>query len=274
MTLQGTSMQIRAGYEIAVRCEQPAPLVGLLSVHPSRAFDLRSSADILTEPTNPLWTFRDGFGNTCLRTLAPAGVLTLRTDFEIEDSGLPDERAERVPAHRVEDLPDDVVQYLSASRYCETDKLAPLAWSLFSDTAPDSTRVDAIVHYVHDRIRFGYEHASSTRSAAEAHQERRGVCRDFVHLAVAFCRCMNLPARYCSGFLGDIGVPPSDIPMDFTAWMEVYLGDRWYVFDPRHDARRIGRILMARGRDAADVALYTTYGPSELVSFRVFCAES
>ncbi|MDB4975134.1 MAG: transglutaminase [Myxococcaceae bacterium] len=265
-------MQIRSGYEIGVRCERSTPLLGLLSVHPSRTHDLRSPAQVSCDGAERVSTFCDPFGNTCLRMLAPRGLLTLRADFVLEDSGLPDLSADGTLACRVEELPADVVQFLSASRYCETDKLAPLAWSLFGETTPDAARVQAIVRYVHDRIRFGYEHASSTRSAWEAHQERRGVCRDFVHLAVAFCRAMNLPARYCSGYLGDIGVEASDVPMDFTAWMEVYLGDRWYTFDPRHDARRVGRILMARGRDAADVAIYTTFGPSELVSFRVFSA--
>jgi len=266
-------MQIRAGYEIALRCERPTPLVGLLSVHPSRTKDLRSGAALITNHSARVTTFADAFGNTCSRTLAPAGVLTLSSDFVIDDSGALDESAEGQPEIRVEDLPDDVLQYLTASRYCETDKLSPVAWSLFGDTKPDASRVDAIVRYVHDRIRFGYEHASSTRSAWEAHQERRGVCRDFVHLAVALCRCMNLPARYCSGYLGDIRVPVSDVPMDFTAWMEVYLGGRWFTFDPRHARRRVGRVLMAVGRDAADVAIYTTYGPSELVQFRVYTRE-
>jgi len=264
--------RIRAGYEIAIRCEQPAPLLGLLSVHPSRAGDLRAPAPITATADRELSlsTFVDAFGNLCTRTLAPAGVLTLRTDFEIEGSGLPDESAGDAPEVRVEDVPDAVVQYLTASRYCETDKLAPLGWSLFGDTPPGAARVEAIVEYVHDRIVFGYEHASSTRSAWETHHDRHGVCRDFVHLAVAFCRCMNIPARYCSGYLADIDVPPSDIPMDFTAWMEAYLGGRWYTFDPRHATRRIGRVLMAHGRDAADVPIYTTFGPSELVGFRVF----
>jgi transglutaminase-like putative cysteine protease len=266
-------MQIRAGYEISLRCERPAPFIGLLHVHPTRVNDLRSGGELITNHDASLWTFRDGFGNTCTRMLAPAGVLTLGTDFVIEDPGTPDESAEGQAVVRVEDLPDDVVPYLSGSRYCETDKLSPVAWSLFGDTRADASRVDAIVSYVHDRIVFGYEHASATRSAWEAHQDRRGVCRDFVHLAVAFCRAMNIPARYCSGYLGDIRVPASDIPMDFTAWMEVYLGGRWYTFDPRHAARRIGRVMMACGRDAADVAIYTTFGPSELVSFRVYARE-
>ena len=266
-------MLIRAGFEIALRCSQPTPLVGLLSVHPSRSSDTRSSSGVRLDRDVPSTTTQDMFGNTRTRLLAPIGVLTLSSDFELEDGGKLDEPASEEPEVHVDELPDDALPFLSASRYCETDKLTPLAWSLFGDVEPGGARVQAIVDYVHDRIRFGYEYASTTRSAWEAHHERRGVCRDFVHLAVAFSRCMNIPARYCSGYLGDIGVPAADIPMDFTAWMEVFLGGRWFVFDPRHATRRIGRILMARGRDAADVALYTTFGPSELVAFRVSTSE-
>jgi transglutaminase-like putative cysteine protease len=267
-------MHIRAGYEFSLRCEQSTPLTGLLSLHPSRVRDLVSSSVIVSDGDVPLSTFGDSFGNTCTRTVAPAGVLTLKTDFVIEDSGLPDASADGARAVPVDELPDDAVQYLLASRYCESDKLSPLAWSLFGDIEAGAPRVEAIVRYVHDRIRFGYEYASTTRSAVEAQDERRGVCRDFVHLALAYCRALNMPARYCSGYLGDIDVPVSDIPMDFTAWMEVYLDHRWYTFDPRHAARRVGRVLMARGRDAADVAIYTTFGPSELNSFRVFVEQT
>ena len=266
-------MQIKAGYDIALRCERPTPLIGLLRVHPSRARDLRLRTRSRATPSVRLSAFVDAFGNTCTRTVAPAGVLNLRTEFVIEDSGLPDDVARDAHEVPIDELPDEVVQYLLASRYCETDKLAPLAWSLFGDTAPGFARVDAIIRYVHDRIAFGYEHASATRSAWDAHHERRGVCRDFVHLAVAFARALNIPARYCTGYLGDIDSPPLDVPMDFTAWMEAYLGGRWYTFDPRHGVPRVGRILMACGRDAADVAIYTTFGPSELVSFRVFVNE-
>jgi transglutaminase-like putative cysteine protease len=267
-------MLIRAGFQIALRCQRATPLLGLLSVHPSRAASLLTSAAVTADCDVSLASFRDAFGNTCTRALAPASILTLQSDFTIEVPGLPDELAEGAQEVPVEELPDDVVTYLAASRYCETDKLAPLAWSLFGELAPGSERVDAIVRYVYDHITFGYEHASPTRSAWEAQQGGRGVCRDFVHLAVAFCRCLNIPARYCSGYLPDIAIAIPDTPMDFTAWMEVYLGGRWYTFDPRHAKRRIGRVLMAYGRDAADVAIYTTFGPSELVSFRVFADAS
>jgi transglutaminase-like putative cysteine protease len=266
-------MLIRAGYDISLQCEISTPMMALLSVHPSRAPDLRSGSAILSSHDVPMSTFPDQFGNVCTRTMLPAGTLRLSTDFVIEDSGLGDPVASDAPEVPVEALPDDVLKYLLPSRYCETDRLAALAWSLFGGTNRGWGRVQSIVQYVHDHITFGYEHASATRSAWDAYQQRAGVCRDFAHLAVAFCRCMNIPARYCTGYLGDIRVPPVDAPMDFSAWFEAYLGDRWYTFDARHNTPRVGRVLMAIGRDAADVALTTTFGPSTLVAFRVFTDE-
>jgi transglutaminase-like putative cysteine protease len=266
-------MLIRAGYDISLSCETVTPIMALLTVHPSRAGDVRSPSAILSNAAAPLRTFPDQFGNICTRTMAPAGTLTLSTDFVIEDSGLPDEIAPNAPEVPVENLPDDALKYLLASRYCESDRLADVAWSLFGSTARGWARVQAIVDFVHRHIKFGYEHASPTRSAWDGYRERVGVCRDFAHLSVAFCRCMNIPARYCTGYLGDIRVPPVDAPMDFSAWFEAYLGGRWYTFDARHNAPRVGRVLIAQGRDAADVAITTTFGPSTLVAFRVFTDE-
>jgi transglutaminase-like putative cysteine protease len=263
-------MLIRAGYDISLCCDNPTPMLALLHVHPSRTADLRSPATVRNSHNGPMWTFPDQFGNICLRTVAPAGTLTLSSDFVIEDSGLPDAVSLQAPEVPVEALPDDSLKYLLPSRYCETDRLAEAAWSLFGGTPRGYRRVQSIVDFVHRHITFGYEHASPTRSAWNAYQERVGVCRDFAHLAVTFCRCMNIPARYCTGYLGDIDVPPVDAPMDFSAWFEAYLGDRWYTFDARHNVPRVGRVLMAQGRDAADVALTTTFGPSQLVGFRVF----
>jgi transglutaminase-like putative cysteine protease len=177
------------------------------------------------------------------------------------------------PQHAVEDLPEEALVFLLGSRYCETDLLSQTAWNLFQSTPPGWARVQAICDYVHDHITFGYEHARVTKTASEAFNERAGVCRDFTHLAVTLCRCMNIPARYCTGYLGDIGVPPPYGPMDFAAWMEVYLGGRWHTFDPRNNVPRIGRVLMARGRDASDVAIATTFGPNVLQSFTVVCEE-
>jgi transglutaminase-like putative cysteine protease len=263
-------MLIRAGYEISLRCEAQTPMIALLSVHPSRAADIRSSSQIVNSAGTPTRSFLDAFGNLCTRTNAPAGTMTLSTDFVIEDSGLPDVIAYDARETPVGDLPDDELRYLLSSRYCEVDRLSDVAWSLFGTTPRGWARVQAIVDFVHRHLTFGYEHASPMRSAWDAYRERVGVCRDFAHLAVAFCRAMSIPARYCTGYLGDIGVPPVDAPMDFSAWFEVLLGNQWYAFDARHNVPRVGRILIARGRDAADVAITTTFGRSTLVGFRVF----
>jgi len=266
-------MLIRAGYQIALYCPAATPLVALLSVHPSRAKDLRTPYEIRDGRNGRMQSFTDQSGNIVTRTTAPAGTLTLSTDFVIEDSGLPDAVCPDAPEVPVDRLPDDTLKFLMPSRYCETDRLSELAWSLFGSTPRGWGRVQSIVQYVHEHIRFGYEYASSTRSAWDALQDRVGVCRDFAHLAVALCRCMNIPARYCTGYLGDIGVPPADSPMDFSAWFEAYLGDSWYTFDARHNIPRIGRVVMAKGRDAADVAITTTFGPSKLVGFQVITDE-
>lgn len=266
-------MLIRTGYEISIQCEQETPLMALLSIHPDRAHDLRTPAVITSSHSAPLHAALDEFGNLRTRTVAPAGIITLSTDFVVADSGLPDEVAPWAQEVPVAQLPEDAVSYLLGSRYCETDKLSEFAWSRFGNTPRGWARVQSIVDFVHSHITFGYPYARSTRTALEGYQERVGVCRDFAHLSVALCRCMNIPARYCTGYLGDIGVPPVDAPMDFSAWFEVYLSGRWFTFDARHNTPRIGRIVMARGRDAADVAITTTFGPSKLTKFRVFTDE-
>jgi transglutaminase-like putative cysteine protease len=266
-------MFIRAGYEIAIQCPSETPLMALLSVHPSRVKDLRTPAIITSSAHHPLHAGIDEFGNLRTRTVAPAGILKLSTAFIIEDPGLPDEVAPSASEIPVSELPDEALMYLMGSRYCETDRLSDLAWSLFGNTPRGWPRVQAIVDYVHNHLTFGYQFARCTRTAFEGHQERVGVCRDFAHLAVTLCRCMNIPARYATGYLGDICVPPVDAPMDFSAWFEVYLGGRWYTFDARHNVPRVGRIVMARGRDAADVAITTSFGASQLVGFKVFTDE-
>jgi transglutaminase-like putative cysteine protease len=266
-------MLIRAGFEISVECNQETPLMALLSVHPSRAGDLRTPAIILSSGPAPLVAALDDFGNLRTRTIAPAGALRLTTDFIIEDSGLPDDYAPGANEVPVGQLPDEAVVFLMGSRYCETDRLSELAWSMFGNTQRGWARVQAIVDYVHRRLTFGYQFARSTRTAWDGHEERVGVCRDFAHLAIALCRCMNIPARYATGYLGDIGVPAVRAPMDFSAWFEVFLGGRWFTFDARHNTPRIGRILMARGRDAADCAITTTFGVSNLTEFKVVTNE-
>jgi transglutaminase-like putative cysteine protease len=266
-------MQIRAGYEIAYDCPAPTPMLLVLSIDPKRQIDLVTPHHISFSPTIPSREYRDQFGNRCHRILAPAGRVTMSTDFIIADSGEPDAvapEAEQVP---VDLLPDEIMIFLLGSRYCETDKLMNTAWSLFGNTPPGWARVQAICDYVHEWITFGYAYARPTKTAAEAYAERQGVCRDFAHLAVTLCRCMNIPARYCTGYLGDIGVPALPDPMDFSAWFEVYLGGRWYSFDARHNHPRIGRVVMARGRDATDVAIATIFGPCTLSVFKVVTEE-
>ena len=266
-------MQIRAGFEIDYDCPTPSPIMLMLSIRPERRGDLLSPEVLKCDPPAPMRQYVDVFGNVCTRVNAPAGRITFSNDFLISDSGLPDPITPDAIEHPIEDLPDEALVYLLGSRYCETDHMSNTAWSLFGGIAPGWSRVQAIVDYTHTRIGFGYAHARSTRTAADAHSERQGVCRDFAHLAVTLCRCMNIPARYCTGYLGDIGVSLSDSAMDFSAWFEVYLGGRWHTFDARHNRPRIGRILMAYGRDATDVALATTFGATTLARFEVVTDE-
>ncbi len=266
-------MRIRAGFTITLRCQSPTPFIFLLNVHPSREPDLVTPDQIRITPDLPSEIYLDGFGNRCLRLVAPKGDVTLHNEFLIGDTGRPDEVALEAGQHEVQALPSEVLVYLLGSRYCDTQRLDDIAWQTFGSTQPGWPRVQAICDFVHDRIAFDYQKASPTRTAFDGFNDREGVCRDFAHLAITLCRCMNIPARYCTGYLGDIGIPPVDFPMDFSAWFEAYLGDRWYTFDARHNVPRIGRILMATGRDATDVALSTGFGASELQTFEVVTEE-
>lgn len=266
-------MRIKAGFEITFDCPKPTPMLLVTSVHPSRQNDLLTPHDLRFDPHILSQEFIDPFGNICRRIVSPSGMLTIATDFLIRDSGEPDAVDIAARQHAVQDLPNEVLPYLFGSRYCETDRLSETAWSLFGSAPEGWTRVQAICDYVHKHIAFGYAHARATKTAWDAYHEKQGVCRDFAHLAITFCRCMNIPARYCTGYLGDIGIPPIDEPMDFSAWIEVFLGGAWYTFDARHNTPRIGRILMARGRDAADVAISTSFGHCTLQKFRVFTDE-
>jgi transglutaminase-like putative cysteine protease len=238
-------------------------------VHPSRQADLSAPQRIVFDPPIASADYRDGFGNICTRIVAPAGRLTISSDQVVADPGTPDVVATDAGQHAVEHLPEEALVFLLGSRYCETDRLSEAAWALFGGVPPGWQRVQSICDFVHGHILFGYEYARPTKSAWETYREQTGVCRDFAHLAVALCRCMNIPARYCTGYLGDIGVPLSDAPMDFSAWFEAYLGNRWYTFDARHNRPRIGRIVVARGRDATDVAISTTFGTCVLTGFTV-----
>ena len=244
-----------------------------LSVHPSRQQDLLTEHVIRFSPGVEARAFRDAFGNICTRLVSPPGILEVRNEFLISDTGLPDEVNYQAEQWPVGDLPDEALIYLLGSRYCDTQKLLNHAWSMFSGIQGGWQRVQAICNYVHDRLEFGYHHARCDRTASEGHEERIGVCRDFAHLAVTLCRCMNIPARYCTGYLGDIGVPRDPAPMDFSAWFEVFLAGRWYTFDARHNHPRIGRIVIARGRDAADVAISTAFGSAVLTRFNVITEE-
>ncbi|MEO6717332.1 MAG: transglutaminase family protein [Novosphingobium sp.] len=266
-------MLIRAGYDIRFDSDNPVHMLAMLSLHPSRNKDLKTPHRMTTHPVVPIYDYADQFGNICSRVTVPKGGLDLSCDFIVEDSGEPDRVQADAVQHEVEDLPDDILIFLLGSRYCETDRLSDTAWSMFGHIEAGWARVQAIVEFTHQHIEFGYHHACATRTAWDAFQQRRGVCRDFAHLAIALCRCMNIPARYCTGYLGDIGVPPSDAPMDFSAWFDVYLGGAWHTFDARHNRSRIGRIIMARGRDATDTALTTSFGPSILTRFQVHTDE-
>jgi len=245
----------------------------MLNVHPSRAADVIKPDQLRVSPAVPFTRYSDAFGNVCTRLVAPPGQLEIFTDALVADSGLPDAVEPAARQHEIAELPHDALVFLLASRYCETERLMEAAWSRFGQTPPGWARVQAICDFVHSHVRFGYQHARATKTATDVIIERRGVCRDFAHLAITLCRCMNIPARYCTGYLGDIGVPPEPEPMDFSAWFEVFLGGRWYAFDARHNIPRIGRIVMARGRDAADVAFSTTFGPNVLKRFLVHTDE-
>ena len=266
-------MKIRIGFDIVYDCPQPTPMILNLHVHYSRISDLHRPDHLVTEPPLPVTAYRDGFGNWCSRVVAPAGETRFSADAIINDPGTVDAVDRSAVQHEVQDLPDETLVYLLGSRYCDTDHLTEAAWKLFGTAPLGWGRVQAICDFVHGHVSFGYEHARPTRTAWETFNERRGVCRDYAHLAVALCRCMNIPARYCTGYLGDIGVPTSDAPMDFSGWFEAYLGGHWHTFDARFNMPRIGRTLVARGRDAADVAISMTFGPNTLRSFKVWADE-
>lgn len=266
-------MKIRAGFTLGYECMQPTPMLLTLNIHPSRRIDLLTDQVLEFDRATEAWGYIDGFGNACTRIVAPPGLTTISTAFEIYDHGLPDVVATDAVQHEIKDLPDDILVFLLGSRYCDTDRLSDFAWSQFGHTPLGWARVQAICDFVHNHIAFNYQNADSLRTAHGGFTDRTGVCRDFAHLAITLCRCMNIPARYCTGYLGDIGVPPVPDPMDFSAWFEVYLSGRWYTFDARHNRPRIGRILMAVGRDATDVALSTSFGSSRLVRFEVVTDE-
>ena len=267
-------MHLRIGYEIIFDFPQATPMLAVLGTHFTRASDIVIPDYLTVSPSVPVVPYRDGFGNWCSRLVAPAGRVRLAGDGIVSDSGVPDIVIPNAIQHAVEDLPAETIVFLLGSRYCETDRLSDAAWKLFEKFPPGWARVQAICDFVHHHIVFGYEHARATKTAWEVFNEGKGVCRDYAHLAVTFCRCMNIPARYCTGYVSDIGTPKPWAAGDFAGWFEAYLGGRWYMFDPRNNTPRIGRVLIAQGRDAADVPITQTFGPNKLVSFKVWTEEA
>jgi transglutaminase-like putative cysteine protease len=263
-------MKFRVGYELQYDFPQPTPVILMLNIHFTRVSDLAMPDHMIVSPAIPLSGYRDEYGNWCSRFLAPAGHMTISADPVVRDTGRTDPAVSNARQIPVEELPEEALVFLLGSRFCECDQMLDLAWSLFGETEPGWARVKAICDFVHQHITFGYEHACATKTAVGAYQEGRGVCRDYAHLAVAFCRALNIPARYCTGYLSYAGTPLPNPPGDFAAWFEAYLGGEWHIFDPRNNTPRIGRVLLARGRDAADVAMITTFGPNTLQSFRVW----
>ena len=266
-------MQIRVGFDMVFECPHPVPMVLKTYVHPSRAADLVTPDVLVATPTVPMRGVIDPAGNRCARITLMPGQTRLGTDAIVLDSGQPDEVPPDLPQTDVRELPEATLDYLVGSRYCEIDRLMDVAWSKFGGIKGGRARVQAICDFVHDHIAFGYPHAKATMTAWDAYEGRKGVCRDFAHLAVTLCRCLNIPARYCNGYMGDIGVPQEDGPGDFNSWFEAYLGDSWYTFDARYNSPRIGRVLIARGRDAADVAIAHGFGLSRLAKFKVWTDE-
>jgi transglutaminase-like putative cysteine protease len=263
-------MHIRYGYELIFSTSVPTHMILMLNTHLGRGQTYVMADKMQLSRNVPLQVYTDGFGNTCTRLELPSGPTRITADALIEDSGVKEPIVLSAQEHPVRELPFEVLQFLLSSRYCDTEVLMAEAWRLFGHLPPGWNRVQAICDFVHQHVTFDYRFARSTRTAAETYFERQGVCRDFAHLAIALCRCLNIPARYCTAYLGDIGVPAADAPMDFAGSMEVYLGGQWHAFDPRNNERRIGRILIARGRDAGDVAISTAFGPACLQLFKVW----
>lgn len=266
-------MLIRLGYEIAISCPQVTPLISLLEINQDRQARIQTQSTVVTAPPTANRTYRDLFGNVCRRFVAPAGSFRMSYDAVVSDTGETDAVNPLAQLTPVDRLPSDTLGFLLGSRYCETDHLGDLAWKQFGGIEGGWARVQAICDYVNNQLSFGYGYARATRTAAQAHDERVGVCRDFAHLAITLCRCVNIPARYVNGYLGDIGVPQDPAPMDFSAWFEAYLDGKWYTFDARHNKPRVGRVVIARGRDAMDVPILHTFGPHELDLFKVWTYE-
>jgi len=266
-------MMLRLGYDIQFEIPSPVAMVALLNVHPSRAADLRAPDELRLEPDTQVESFMDSFGNRCTRFVAQQGSLRLSNSTLLQDPGFADQVNYNARELPVQELPNHILRYLLNSRYCEVDRFSMIASELFGGVSPGWGRVQAICDWVHTKVSFGYQYARPTKTALDVYSERFGVCRDFQHLAVTLCRALHIPARYAAGYLGDIRVPAAASPMDFSAWFEVYLEDRWWTFDARHNCPRHGRVLMATGRDASDVAITTSFGMANLTNFTVISEE-
>jgi transglutaminase-like putative cysteine protease len=266
-------MILRLGYDIQFQIPSPVAMIALLNVHPSRVADLRAPDELRVEPGTQMENFMDGFGNRCTRFVAQQGTLRLSNLTLLEDQGFGDQANYGARELPVQELPTHLLGYLLNSRYCEVDRFATIASELFGGIAPGWGRVQAICDWVHEKVSFGYQYARPTKTALDVFGERSGVCRDFQHLAVTLCRALHIPARYATGYLGDIRVPAAPSPMDFSAWFEVYLEGRWWTFDARYNCPRFGRVLIAVGRDASDVAMTTSFGMANLTHFSVVSEE-
>jgi transglutaminase-like putative cysteine protease len=266
-------MLIHVGCELKFTLPSQTTLLTKLYLHPTEVSRLRTPETISTTPAVPVEELQDEWGNRVGRMVLSPGRVTITTHAIVAVSAQPDEINVAAPQHPVKELPIAVLPFLMASRYCEVDRLYKTAWSLFGETPPGWARVQAVCDWVHQHIEFGYAHSRVTKTAFDVYTERTGVCRDFMHLAVTFCRCLHIPARSVAGYLGDIGVPPQPLPMDFSGWFEAYLGGQWYTFDARHNQPRIGRVVMTRGRDAVDTAFTTAFGVAQLETFRVWTEE-
>ena len=265
-------MRVRVGCEFTIESSSPTPTAGIVRPR-DRDWHTLLAERRTVSPDIPVHSYVDGFGNQVWRWLAPAGVMQIRYDAIAEVPDSPDPVLADLPGTFIDAVPDDALIYTLPSRHCQSDLVIDEAWRLFSDAPDGWARVQAICDWAHQNIQYGYGNSISTTSGYDAYQQRRGVCRDFAHTGVMFCRAMNIPARYVCGYLPDIGVPYDPNPMDFHAWFEAYVGGAWRTFDARHNTPRIGRVLIARGRDAVDTALLTSYGLSSLTGFSVWAAQ-
>ncbi|GAC1397603.1 MAG: transglutaminase family protein [Chloroflexota bacterium] len=266
------TMNIRVGCDFHYETPWPTPTVMQIEPYASREQRIVRQ-DMEIAPTTPTHEYRDSYGNTCRRFTMPGGDFRLRFDAVAAVADTPDPVHLHAIQAPVDELPDETLLYTMPSRYCLSDVLSGAAWDLFGETEPGWGRVQTICDWVHENIRFQYGTSTPLTTAVDVYESRVGVCRDFAHLGLTFCRAMNIPARYVFGYLPDIGVPIPDAPMDFCGWFEAYLEDRWWTFDPRNNTRRVGRVVIARGRDALDVAMFTTYGSHTLHRMVVWADE-